>query len=141
MNKASCACWISLSSYKKRSICHANVITRRQHWQLWRISRLAKVGNGSTPSSVNPNFCTNGNYPTIACLEREIQFLREYRTRLVADVVTDKLDVRKAAAALPHDALPSAIELNALDVNDDSDAADELDDPQETETGATGWLS
>ena len=31
---------------------------------------------------------------------REIELLREYRTRLIADVVTGKLDVREAAAAL-----------------------------------------
>jgi type I restriction enzyme S subunit len=34
-------------------------------------------------------------------LEREISLLREYRTRLVADVVTGKLDVRPAARQLP----------------------------------------
>ena len=33
---------------------------------------------------------------------REIDLLREYRTRLIADVVTGKLDVRGAAAALPE---------------------------------------
>ena len=33
--------------------------------------------------------------------EREIDLLREYRTRLIADVVTGKLDVREAAARLP----------------------------------------
>jgi type I restriction enzyme S subunit len=37
----------------------------------------------------------------ISRLEREIELLREYRTRLVADVVTGKLDVREAAAKLP----------------------------------------
>ena len=31
---------------------------------------------------------------------REIELLRECRTRLIADVVTGKLDVREAAAAL-----------------------------------------
>ena len=34
--------------------------------------------------------------------EREIELLREYRTRLIADVVTGKLDVRDAAARLPQ---------------------------------------
>jgi type I restriction enzyme S subunit len=34
--------------------------------------------------------------------EREIDLLREYRTRLIADVVTGKLDVREAAARLPQ---------------------------------------
>ena len=33
---------------------------------------------------------------------REIGLLREYRTRLIADVVTGKLDVREAVAALPE---------------------------------------
>jgi type I restriction enzyme S subunit len=40
----------------------------------------------------------------ISRLEREITLLREYRTRLVADVVTGKLDVRAAAALLPDEA-------------------------------------
>ena len=34
---------------------------------------------------------------------REIDLLHEYRTRLIADVVTGKLDVRKAAAGLPDE--------------------------------------
>jgi type I restriction enzyme S subunit len=38
-------------------------------------------------------------------LNREIDFLREYRTRLVADVVTGKLDVREAAVRLPDEEL------------------------------------
>ncbi len=33
--------------------------------------------------------------------QREIDLMREYRTRLIADVVTGKIDVRAAAAALP----------------------------------------
>jgi len=37
----------------------------------------------------------------ITRLEREIELLREYRTRLVADVVTGKLDVREATENLP----------------------------------------
>ncbi len=35
--------------------------------------------------------------------EREIKLLREYRTRLISDVVTGKLDVRDAAAGLPEE--------------------------------------
>ena len=34
---------------------------------------------------------------------REIDLLREYRTRLIANVVTGELDVREAAAALPEE--------------------------------------
>lgn len=40
----------------------------------------------------------------ISRLESEITLLREYRTRLFADVVTGRLDVRAAAAALPDEA-------------------------------------
>lgn len=38
----------------------------------------------------------------IARATREIELLDEYRTRLIVDVVTGKLDVRAAAAALPE---------------------------------------
>ena len=41
----------------------------------------------------------------ISRLNREIDLLREYRTRLVADVVTGKLDVREAATRLPDEVL------------------------------------
>ena len=46
----------------------------------------------------------------ISRLEREIELLREYRTRLVADVVTGKLDVREAAARLPEGDAPDTAE-------------------------------
>jgi type I restriction enzyme S subunit len=53
-------------------------------------------------------------------LEREIELLREYRTRLVADVVTGKLDVREAAARLPDEAAPDTTE-------DDTDLSNEIE--------------
>jgi len=40
----------------------------------------------------------------IARARRQIELIEEYRTRLIADVVTGKLDVREAAAALPEEA-------------------------------------
>jgi type I restriction enzyme S subunit len=40
----------------------------------------------------------------IRAAEREIELLRQYRTRLIAEVVTGKLDVREAAAALADEA-------------------------------------
>ncbi len=45
--------------------------------------------------------------------KRQIDLLREYRTRLIADVVTGKVDVREAAAELPED-----------DVQDDADESE-----------------
>jgi type I restriction enzyme S subunit len=47
--------------------------------------------------------------------EREIGLLREYRTRLVADVVTGKLDVRAAAAKLPVEPQEVIISENSTD--------------------------
>ena len=57
---------------------------------------------------------------------RETELLNEYRTRLIADVVTGKLDVREAATALPEvDPLAANGE---LDDTLDSDANAVLDD-------------
>jgi len=50
---------------------------------------------------------------------REIALLREYRTRLIADVVTGKLDVREVAARLP----------------DEAEEPEPLDDVEPTATG------
>lgn len=61
----------------------------------------------------------------IAHLEREIELLREYRTRLVADVVTGKLDVRAAAAKLPDLPAESALEPAAEDAQEDIEGGEE----------------
>jgi type I restriction enzyme S subunit len=50
---------------------------------------------------------------TMSRLESEIELLREYRTRLVADVVTGKLDVREAAARLTDEAPLDPVEDDA----------------------------
>ena len=34
-----------------------------EHWEVWRISRFACVGNGSTPSRAKPTFWNGGRYP------------------------------------------------------------------------------
>ena len=60
----------------------------------------------------------------ISRLNREIELLREYRTRLVADVVTGKLDVREAAARLPDEA-PLETAEDDTDLSDEPEAADE----------------
>jgi len=54
---------------------------------------------------------------SITSITKEIELLREYRTRLVADVVTGKLDVREAAARLPEEV--------PLDMAEDDDALDD----------------
>jgi type I restriction enzyme S subunit len=60
----------------------------------------------------------------ISRLEREIELLREYRTRLVADVVTGKMDVREAVANLPADSMSDSVELDT-ELVDEADVADE----------------
>lgn len=64
----------------------------------------------------------------IAATQREISLLREYRSRLIGDVVTGKLDVRQAADQLPHvndesEELPLAHE--ALEDGEEADLASE----------------
>jgi len=34
-----------------------------EHWQTWPLGRLARIGNGSTPSRGNTSFWQNGRYP------------------------------------------------------------------------------
>jgi type I restriction enzyme, S subunit len=62
----------------------------------------------------------------IARTEREIALMQEYRTRLTADVVTGKLDVRAAAAHLPALPAESAPEPEGDEPIDDTDT-DESD--------------
>jgi type I restriction enzyme S subunit len=66
---------------------------------------------------------------------REIDLLREYRTRLIADVVTGKIDVCEAAARLP-DEVSESQELEEADAEIEGDecAAEDLNDvPEEAE--------
>ena len=54
------------------------------------IARFLDKATASTDSAIARSRC-------------QIQLMREYRTRLIADVVTGKLDVREAAEALPEE--------------------------------------
>ncbi len=60
-------------------------------------------------------------HAAISRLNREIDLLREYRTRLVADVVTGKLDVRAAAARLPEPEAESSVEPDDAEVDESSE--------------------
>ena len=59
---------------------------------------------------------------------RQIELLSEYRTRLIADVVTGKLDVRETAAGLPDEVEEQELfdETDAL-IDGDGATADDLD--------------
>jgi type I restriction enzyme S subunit len=77
---------------------------------------------------------TEAPFLVIDKTEREITLLREYRTRLIADVVTGKLDVRKLAAGLPEQELQDqpdvAAGYDADEAEDDaeSDLIDRVED-------------
>lgn len=58
----------------------------------------------------------------------EIELLREYRTRLIADVVTGKLDVREAAWRLPDEVEPADAVLDDTLAEGDEDAAEAADE-------------
>jgi type I restriction enzyme S subunit len=73
---------------------------------------------------------TSGLDIAVSRLEREIELLREYRTRLVADVVTGKLDVREAAARLPDEAPPDTTEDDPMAA--DEEAAEDAADAEDT---------
>lgn len=72
----------------------------------------------------------------VKATQRQIDLLREYRTRLISDVVTGKLDVREAVAQLPKQ-LSEAGSVDAAHApphmstgsNRDSDASTEEDEP------------
>lgn len=65
----------------------------------------------------------------ISQAERQIALVREYRTRLIADVVTGKLDVREAAANLPDEPEePDALEEpDVLEENGEDAEAPDID--------------
>lgn len=71
---------------------------------------------------------TSASDEAIARARSEIELLREFRTRLTADIVTGQVDVRSAAATLPpldpHD-VPLDVE------NGEEDEADDVLDPVE----------
>jgi type I restriction enzyme, S subunit len=62
----------------------------------------------------------------VAQAEREIALFREYRTRLIADVVTGKLDVREAAARLPDEIAdePEPLDETGVDETAEEDVED-----------------
>ena len=81
------------------------------------------------------NAQTSGLTTAITRARRQIELVEEYRTRLIADVVTGKLDVGEAAAQLPDEA----------DDQDPIGESDPLADDMEDETlsdvdGASGLV-
>lgn len=64
----------------------------------------------------------------ISRAERKIGLLREYRTRLIADVATGKLDVREAAARLPEEVDVQEVDTAEAWADEDAAESEEMDD-------------
>lgn len=87
-----------------------------QHVRQFWIS-LPPLSEQRAINSYIESICLQGN-AAIDQAHRELSLLREYRTRLIADVVTGKLDVRDAAASLPD--VPEEAE-QPVDVDETAD--------------------
>lgn len=74
--------------------------------------------------------CLLGLLTTVNRTDRETSLLREYRTRLIADVVTGKLDVREAAAKLQEE-LEAAEPPDEDEQISDEEVEDEVEDELE----------
>jgi type I restriction enzyme S subunit len=80
------------------------------HWDIRRLTSLATFGAGRAHEQfLTPTgqyVCVTARFVSTSGLVRTHESIssREYRTRLVADVVTGKLDVREAATRLPENA-------------------------------------
>jgi len=70
---------------------------------------------------------TTGIDRGVAAAKREIALLREYRTRLIADVVAGKLDVREEAARLPDEPEEPELVDEAGREEDDDEVSDDSD--------------
>ena len=57
---------------------------------------------------------------------REIDLVNEYRTRLIADVVTGKLDVREAAAAMSEELNAPTNAMGTFDLEDARERQEEV---------------
>uniref|UniRef100_A0A831ZZV3 Restriction endonuclease subunit S n=1 Tax=Desulfacinum infernum TaxID=35837 RepID=A0A831ZZV3_9BACT len=64
---------------------------------------------------------------------REVELLKEFRTRLIADVVTGKLDVRKMAENLPEEPLEEEAEILEEDAATEEEKEADLEEKSDDE--------
>src|SRR5881409_3979864 len=83
------------------------------------------AGEGAAPAFEAIEIERMSNEIAMARLDLEIAPMREYRSRLVAEGVTGKLDLRPAACHLPAEIEPAEIPPNAEEAQDiDSEFAE-----------------
>ena len=73
---------------------------------------VERAGGGEVPDE--DDYCTHRIAIGRKTLRRQIELLEEYRTRLIADVVTGKLDVREAAAGLADEGDDDLLDADGL---------------------------
>jgi type I restriction enzyme S subunit len=78
----------------------------------------------------------SGAIEAISVIDRGIALIQEFRTRLIADVVIGKLDVRAAAANLPEPTEPEASESFSDDPPEDDELDEAIDDAENEEVAA-----
>lgn len=81
---------------------------------------------------------TNSITKSVIAAQREIDLLKELRTRLISDVVTGKLDVREVAARLPADDLATDDAFDESEAVADSEEDDDLVAESSAEDGDGG---
>jgi type I restriction enzyme S subunit len=124
--------WQLLSPHARRQFAvAANGVTRYglSHGSIKELALLAPHLEEQRAIAAHLNDATSGIRSTVAGIHREIALVQEFRTRLIADVVTGKLDVRTVAAGLP-----AVTDLGQSDQDDELEEAAEHE--QEGEVAA-----
>ena len=110
--------------------------TRRLPTERWReLSILIPPVTEQSAIVDHLDKATAGIDAAISRARRQVDLVQEYRTRLIADVVTGKLDVREAAALLPEEEdEPEPMDEDGLipdNMEDDSyDASESEEEPE-----------
>jgi type I restriction enzyme S subunit len=121
-----------VSEYVRRSTGIQSSRLRLYPEQFLRIAVVCPPAKEQQAILENVRVETGEATRAIALALREIGLLRELRTRLIADVVTGKLDVREAAARLPQEA-EDFEPLDEAEVEDEAEPGDTDEVPEETE--------
>jgi type I restriction enzyme S subunit len=79
---------------------HGTCCLRTDSWENFALPVPPVIEQSSIEQYLGAQLAAQNS--AIARTEREIALMQEYRTRLTADIVTGKLDVRHAAAQLPE---------------------------------------
>ena len=130
-------CLLRTEGYKAEYLCRSTGITssrlRLYPEAFLRIPIMCPPLSEQAAIVKHLKDATAGVQTIIDRTQHEIDLLHEYRTRLIADVVTGKLDVREVAARLPEDVEEAEAEDLLLDDDDIAEDAELDTEPEEVE--------